>query len=228
MLFNMAALIRGGPSLEIVPMSQPAKTLRFRSRPGWQEKFVAMLPTIQEHAVFRFRHRLPEEREELVAETVALACVMFARLVERGKVGYATPLADYACRQVVVGRRLGSPLNTNDVGSTHCQRRKGVFVQRLDRYDVKDGEWREIVVEDKNATPADIAATRIDFAAWLETLSKRQRKIAETLAMGETTSRTARIFRISAGRVSQIRRQLFDRWQEFQGEILGSSAMATA
>ena len=209
-------------------MTQPAKTLRRKSRPGWQEKFVAMLPTIQEHAVFRFRHRLPEEREELVAETVALACVMFARLVERGKVGYATPLAVYACRQVAVGRRLGSPLNTNDVGSTHCQRRKGVFVQRLDRYDTKDAEWREIVVEDKNATPADIAATRIDFGEWLQTLPRRKRRIAETLATGESTSRTARIFRFSAGRVSQLRRQLFDAWQEFQSEPLSSSAMATA
>jgi len=209
-------------------MTQPAKTLSHKLQSGWQEKFVAMLPAIQEHAAFRFRHRLPEEREDLVAEVVALACVMFARLVEGGKVGYATPLAVYACRQVAVGRRLGSPLNTNDVGSTHCQRRKGVFVQRLDRYDTKDAEWREIVVEDKKSTPADIAATRIDFGDWLDTLPKRQRKIAETLAMGESTSRTARMFQISAGRVSQIRRQLFDRWQEFQGEILGSSAMATA
>ena len=209
-------------------MTQPAKTLRPKSRPNWQEKFVAMLPAIHEHAAYRFRHRLPEEREDLVAEAVALAFVMFARLVEGGKVGYATPLAVYACRQVAVGRRLGSPMNVNDVTSTYCKRRKGVYVQRLDRYYVKDGEWREIVVEDKRATPADIAATRIDFAAWLETLSKRQRKIAETLAMGETTSRTARIFRISAGRVSQIRRQLFDRWQAFQGEPLSSPAVATA
>ena len=209
-------------------MTQPAKTLRRNSRPNWQEKFVAMLPAIQEHAAYRFRHRLPEEREDLVAETVALACVMFARLVEGGKVGYATPLAVFACRQVAVGRRLGSPLNVNDVTSTYCRRRKGIYVQRLNRYDTKDAEWREIVVEDRNATPADIAATRIDFAAWLETLSKRQRKIAETLAMGETTTCTARKFHVSAGRVSQIRRQLFDCWQEFQGETLSSSAVATA
>ena len=228
MLFNMAALIRGGPSLEIVPMSQPAKTLRRKSQQVWHEKFVAMLPTIQEYAVYRFRHRPPEEREDLVAETVALACVMFARLVERGKVGYATPLADFACRQVAVGRRHGSPLNTNDVTSTYCQLRKGVFVQRLDRYDTKDAEWREIVVEDKKSTPADIAATRIDFSDWLDTLPKRQRRIAETLATGETTGRTARLFRVSEGRISQLRRKLFDAWREFQGEILGSSAVATA
>ena len=209
-------------------MAQPAKTLRRKSRPDWQEKFVAMLPAIQEHAAYRFRHRPYEEREDLVAEAVALACVMFARLVERGKLGYATPLAVYACRQVAVGRRLGSPMNVNDVTSTYCRRHKGVFVQRLDRYDVQDGEWREIVVEDRYSTPADIAVTRIDFAAWLESLPRRQRKIAETLAVGESTGRTARVFHISAGRVSQIRRELYDAWEKFQGEPLSSPAMATA
>ena len=189
-----------------------------------------MLPTIRENARHRFCHFPREEREDLIAEAVALAFGMFVRLVERGKVelGYATPLAVYACRQVAVGRRLGSPLNTNDVGSTHCRRRKGVYMQRLDRYDTKYGEWREIVVEDKNSTPADVAAMRVDFAAWLETLPRRQRRIAETLAMGETTTRTARKFRVSAGRISQLRRQLFDAWQTFQGEPVSSPAVATA
>ena len=200
-------------------MTQPAKTLRPKSRPNWQEKFVAMLPAIQEHAAYRFRHRLPEEREDLVAETVAVACVMFARLVERGKLGYATPLAVYACRQVAVGRRLGSPLNVNDVTSTYCRRRKGVYVQRLDRYDVKDAEWREILVEDRSATPADIAAMRIDFSDWLKTLGRRERRIAKVLAANETTQRTARKFNLTAGRISQIRRQLERAWLLFQDEL---------
>ena len=211
-------------------MTQPVKTLRRKLLPDWQETFVSMLPTIRQNAVRRFRHRPPEECEDLVAEAVALAFVMFVRLVERGKpeLCYGTPLADYACRQVAVGRRLGSPLNVNDISSGYCQQRKGVFLQRLDRYEVQDDKWKEIVVEDRQATPADIAATRIDFAAWLETLPKRQRQIAETLAMGETTSRTARMYRISAGRVSQIRRQLYEAWHEFHGEPLSNSALATA
>ena len=211
-------------------MTQPAKTLRPKSRPDWQRQFVAMLPAIQQHALYRFRHRSPEECEDLVAEAVALAFVMFARLVERrqAKRAYVTPLADYACRQVAAGRRLGSPLNVNDITSTYCQRRKGVFVERFDRYDVQDDQWRQVVVEDRQSTPADIAAIRIDFNDWLGTLSRRQRRIAETLALGETSSRTARLFHISAGRVSQIRRQLFDTWQTLQGEPVSSPAMTTA
>jgi hypothetical protein len=47
------------------------------------------------------------------------------------------------------------------------------------------------VVEDRNAGPAEVAATRIDFSDWLATLPERNRRIAETLATGECTSSVA-------------------------------------
>ena len=212
-------------------MSAPLnKSPRRTTTPSWHEVFLRMLPVIQQSASIAFRHLKPEAKEEAIQDVTASALVAFVRLVELGKadVAFPTVLARYGVSQFRSGRRVGTRLNVRDISSEYCQRRKSVYMQRLDRYDVKDGRWREIVVEDRNATPADIAAARIDFAAWLETLSKRQRMIAETLAMGETTSRTARIFRISAGRVSQIRRQLFDCWQTFQGEPVSSPAMATA
>ena len=40
------------------------------------------------------------------------------------------------------------------------------------------------------------------------------------LASGETTSGVAKLIKVTAGRVSQLRRELFDRWREFQGEPL--------
>jgi hypothetical protein len=78
---------------------------------------------------------------------------------------------------------------------------------RLDRHDAEEECWREVLVADKTCTPAELAASRIDFPAWLNTLSKRDRKVAMKLAAGETTSRVARMFRLSEGRVSQLRRQ---------------------
>jgi hypothetical protein len=44
--------------------------------------------------------------------------------------------------------------------------------------------------------------------------------VAETLANGETTKTTAKRFRVSAGRISQLRRELQQRWQDFQGEAV--------
>ncbi len=185
-------------------MIAPHKTTSRRTtRPDWHAEFLQMLPTIQQCASIAFRHLKAEARQEAVQEVSANALVAFVRLVELGKtdVAFPTVLAGYGISQFRSGRRVGTPLNVNDIASTYCQRRKGVFVERLDRYDAEDSEWREIVVEDRQATPADIAATKIDFADWLQTLPRRQRRIAETLALGETTSQTARMFDISPGRV---------------------------
>jgi hypothetical protein len=37
-------------------------------------------------------------------------------------------------------------------------------VGRLDHFDSQENCWREILVEDQQATPADTAASRLDFA----------------------------------------------------------------
>lgn len=124
----------------------------------------------------------------------------------------------FSIRQVKSGRRLGAKQNIKDITSEYCQLNKGFAVQRLDHYDEENAGWQEIVVEDKTSGPAEIAATRIDFAAWLQTLSKKEREIAITLSTGETTGRTARKFGLSASRVSQLRRQFKEAWEEFQGE----------
>ncbi len=60
---------------------------------------------------------------------------------------------------------------------------------------------------------------RLDFADWLKSLSTRDRQLAEKLALGETTGRVARMFRISAARVSQLRRDLCKSWHHFVGEL---------
>ena len=212
-------------------MSAPfSKSPRKTTTPSWHEVFLRMLPVIQQSASIAFRHLKADARQEAIQEVTANALVAFVRLVELGKTDLAFPtvLARYGISQFHSGRRVGTRLNVKDISSEYCQRRKGVFVQQLNRYDTKDAEWREIVVEDRQSTPADIAATKIDFSDWLDTLPKRQRQIAETLATGETTGRTARLFRVSEGRISQIRRKLFDCWQEFQGEVVSSPAVATA
>ena len=72
------------------------------------------------------------------------------------------------------------------------QQRKGFTVARLDRYDSRKGDWREIVVEVHKTGPADTAAARLDIADWLSGLPKRLPRVAETLAKGETTK--ARVF----------------------------------
>ena len=84
------------------------------------------------------------------------------------------------------------------------------------------------MVEDRNATPADVARVRIDFGSWLGTLSRRDRRIAEILSVGETTGNVASRFHVSPGRVSQLRRELAQSWHEFQADATGPTARSDA
>jgi RNA polymerase sigma factor (sigma-70 family) len=188
-------------------------------------EFEDLLPAIRQYAFMAFRSHPREERDELTAEVVAGAFCAFHRLVQRGKteLAYATPLARYAIRQVRSGRHVGGTLNIHDVSSQYCQQAKDIQCERLEQYDEQQDAWQEVLVEDRQATPADIAATRIDFSTWLRGLSKRSRRIAKILARGETTQAVAKRFGLTAGRISQLRRELQESWQTFQGEAVNIS-----
>ena len=182
--------------------------------------FLALLPKIRLYARRAFRHLGAEAREEAVAEVTANAFAAFARLVERDKldVVFATALARFAIRQFHSGRRVGSRFNIRDVASAAAQRRHGFIVERIDRVDRATGEWVEAVVDDTETPVADQAAFRCDFPAWLRKQNRRNRRIAEALSLGHTTTDVARRFHVSAARVSQLRCELRDSWRAFHGD----------
>ena len=139
---------------------------------------------------------------------------------------YASVLARFGVAQVRDGRMTGGSLNCNDVSSKYCQRAKNITLERLDKYDREEDCWEEILIPDNTCTPAELAASRIDFPAWLRTLKSRDRKIAHFLSLGNRTSEAARKFDVSEGRVSQLRKELAESWREFTGEGGGFSTAA--
>ena len=193
-----------------------------------QDRFLAMLPQIRRQASIAFRNQRFEVREELMQEVVANSYRAWVLLVRRGKesVVYPTPLAQYAIRQVRGGRRVGGRLNLQDILSPQARRHHGIKIERIDRRDPQDGVWNEQLVEDRRAGPAETAAARLDLTAWLRTLTKRNRRIARSLALGETTNAVAQQFGLSAGRVSQLRVWLSEHWARFQcdGKMVGAAA----
>jgi hypothetical protein len=193
---------------------------RRKAVPRWQAAFLAMLPKISHCARFAFRRLDLESRQEAIQSVVASSLAAYVRLVKLGKgnVAFATALAMYGIRQYRDGRRFGCRMNDRDISSAYCQQRKNFTLERLDRYDKTEDCWREILTPDQTCTPADLAASRIDFPAWLDTLSRRNRRIAEFLAFGNRTSDTARKFKVSEARVSQLREELAESWREFTGE----------
>lgn len=186
----------------------------------WQNRFLQLLPKIRLIARCAFRKLPADEREDAVEEVIASTFVAYARLVERGKdsIAYAWPLGRYAVAQYRAGRRVGSRLDVHDVMAPYCQKRYGL-VSRSFSFCPESGQWEELAVEDRRATPADVAACRLDFRAWLRGLDRTKRTAAKLLAGGATTTDAAKQLGLSQGRVSQLRQELKEAWQQFQGEM---------
>lgn len=188
--------------------------------PAWQAGLIAMLPEIQRQLRFHFRGWRPEEKAEAIAECTANAAVAYARLYELGKTDLAYPsvLARFAAAQFRSGRRVGAQLNSSDVMSRCAQRRHGIHVTSLDSGEF-NREWKQLLVESRTCTPAELAASRIDLHEWLKRLPGKKRRIAVALGTGESTKGVARKFCVTPGRVSQMRREFARDWQDFHGDV---------
>jgi hypothetical protein len=184
------------------------------------DRFMAWLPAVRRQAGYALRRLRGECRAEAEQEVVAHVFQAFVRLLEtgRGERAFVSPLVRYAVRQYRAGRITGNRLNTWDVLSRYRRRGRGCTVERLDRPLTGSGEWGEIIVEDRRSGPAETAVARLDFRAWLQALPPRRRRAARLLARGETTQETARRLRVSAARISQMRRELESDWRRFQNE----------
>jgi hypothetical protein len=199
------------PSLSAVPHHHP--------------RFLQLLPAILACADFAFRHIKGDTREDATQEVVASSYLAYTRLAELGKedLAYASPLARYAVAQYRAGRQVGTRMNARDVTSPYARGKKGIRVERLDRFDQVAGEWREAVVEDRHTPVADQVAFRLDFPDWLSSLSERDRQIVEFLALGNAPWEAAEKFNLCRARISQKRAQFADSWRRFHGELPSTS-----
>jgi hypothetical protein len=184
----------------------------------WQVRFLKILPRIQQLASVAFRRCETELRQELVAEATGYCYCAYHRLVqlEREHHAHPTTLVRFAVKRVGSGLQIGCSRNRFDVMSRYSRLRSGLRVQSLTGH-TTDGGWRELVPESTRASPADMAALRVDFAQWLCTLSQRDREIALLLGAGERTFAVAERFQISSGRVSQLRRSFEKSWLRLHG-----------
>jgi len=204
--------------------SSPAPAPRRR----WHRQFLTLLPQIVTQAKIAFRTLKPDARAEMVQEVVCNALQAFTRLVQLKKtdIAYAAPLARFGIKQARDGRKVGGHLNCLDVSSAYCQKLKNVVLDRLDQFDQETNAWQEVLVEDKHADASQIVQTKLDMSDWLASLNRRDRRVAEFLAQGETTRAAARKFKVSDGRISQLRKELAANWQRFVGDEPGGAAMA--
>ena len=150
---------------------------------------------------------------------VSHALAAYARLVEQNRADCAFPtvLARHAVGHVRDGRRIGTPQNSRDLLSRKAQLTKRFSVKQFSCFDRGSHPWSEAVLEDDRTPVPEQAAFRIDFPTWLALLSARDRRIAEQLAIGQTTSELAQSLGVSSARISQKRQELHTSWRSVSG-----------
>lgn len=197
--------------------------------------FLGLVPRIENHARIYFAYiRCADGREDKVAETVALAWRWYVRLARRGKdvTQFTMAFIFLVARAVKSGRRLCGQERAKDVMNPFTQRRHGFAVESLPLstrmpfervYGGGNSQRKQNVIEerlhDNTVTPPpDQAAFRIDFPAWLESLTSRERRMIRAMMLNERTSDLAKKFEVSPARISQLRRQFHDDWHRFVGD----------
>jgi hypothetical protein len=193
---------------------------RINNESNWQSVFLDMLPEIKTWLRLAFRQLDPEAREEAIEEGIVHSLLSYSRLhgTGRGENVNASSLAWYATLAVKRGRPAVGRLNSKEPLSRYAQAGNGV------RFERRNGEWIDKLVEDKRASVPDQVAAKLDVGAWFASLTQRMKKIARDLAMGCSTSEVAKKHGVTPGRISQLRRVLEESWAAFQQE--GMPAMA--
>ena len=188
-----------------------------------QNAFLMILPRIETQAWRAFHGLSFDLKQELQSEVVAHCWKAFVKLFELGRHEDVPPmtLARFAIRAVRSGRRFGTSLNINDVSSIYCRNRLGIRSTNFCIIDQTEDNWAESLIADERARPDQLVMARIDFSEWLQTLKPLHRKVAEHLSFGESTHSTARIFNLTPGRISQIRRLLERSWGSYQAVKFG-------
>jgi len=170
-----------------------------------QDVFVQRLPALQRMAKISFRHLPPEAKQESITNAVALAWKGFHALHRKGRAeepGILDSVMRYSIRQTRAGRTpQGCPRKRDTLAP------RWVGPTRLDDFDPEGFVSRSTSIPDAVIFRVDVAE------GFFSTLSDRQRKIAVDLAGGMSTSECAAKHNLSAGRISQFRKEfkaLFD------------------
>jgi hypothetical protein len=195
-----------------------------------QMRFLAILPRIIAHGQVYFRFlTCPIQQEDAVAEMVAVAWKWHVRLANRGKDSsqFASALASYAARAVCSGQRLTGMEKIKDALSLRAQRRHGFVVKCFSDYPTLKGTPLEEALTCNLRSPIlDQVAFRHDFPAWRLTRAERDRHIIDHLMRGERPLAVSQMYRLSPGRISQLRRDFYEDWNRFCADPAALPAVA--
>jgi len=205
------------------------------SDPCLHAGFLRILPRIERHARIYFRD-VPcmAQRQDRIAETVALSWAWYRRLRLQGKdaTPFVSTLARYAARAVRCGRKLTGQEQTTDVLSCVAQMRDGFKVESLPAstrtsleniYSEVHGQqkrdaWEERLRDNRLTPVPDQASFRLAYPQWVRSLGPRDRRLAHFLSLGNSAKQAAQTFKLSPGRITQLRQQWCRDWHALHDE----------
>ncbi len=147
----------------------------------------------------------------------------YAKRKFRGLPNYHEMIADavsYAWEWGVSGKGAPHSVAHYAVLRAGSRRKSQSTVRSIDTYGGRGQKpKREELFPERRTTrfpdPAVAAQMRIDFRAWMESLTKRQQAVATILAIGHSTSEAAVLLQVTPARVSQLRSELKASWFGF-------------
>jgi hypothetical protein len=194
-------------------------------------RFLDLLPRIELHGRIYFRHLKPHRKADAIQEMRALGWLWYVRLINRGRdpQDFVAIFVTLLARSVNSGRRLAGMAKAKDVMNPTAQRRHNFKVEPLPGttrifhdhlYSSPRGQDLHDAFEerlcDNTVTPVlDQVCFRLDFPAWLETLTPRERRMIRAMIRNERTLDLGKEFEVSPSRISQMRREFHDGWQRF-------------
>jgi len=200
-----------------------------------QQDYLDALPRIHRHAEINFgRIRDPGRRDDAIQDVIGIGWKHWLAAIKKGKDPneFVSAVADFAVKQVRSGRKVTGQERAKDAMSPVAQRRKGFAVKTLPNslakpYEVicgdPNGQEKMDAVEERLTdntitSPPDQAAFREQWRLFLEELGPKKRPIVEDMAGGEDTNTLAAKHKVTAGRVSQIRREAAQVWRGLERE----------
>jgi hypothetical protein len=196
------------------------ENLRNESRSDWQQGFMQILPELESRLRRSHRYLDSQKRDEFTKDGLVHCLLAYIRLTVQGRADSVTPanLVWYATLQPRSGREAACQLSGRDPLSPYARRRKRITVETASSSSQRRVNWIDLIVEDKRASVADQVVARLDIRAWIAKMPLKLRSIARDLAEGGSTSEVARKHGITAGRISQLRREFKTSWSRFQRE----------
>ena len=165
-----------------------------------QEQFVRMMPDIERIAGSVFKHVNPVDREEAIAETLALCWQNYVHCALVGKDVKASSMAFYAIKAVRSGRRLHGPNEPDPQprpAQTLSEPPSGGICEWADALTAGPA-WQD---------PLEHTRIRLDYDQFLQLpqVTQQERKVFRMLALRFRSCEMAEALSISRARVSQLK-----------------------